>query len=100
MSIRKRFIMDTNESLLRAILATMACGAFPLNEIHKIGVAKNGGDKQIAAYNLCGGKTPQSEIGKKTKLDPASLSRSISRWDEAGVVVRMAPNSTRCMSIP
>jgi hypothetical protein len=49
----------------------------------------SGGDKQIAAYNLCDGKTPQSDIGKRAKLDNGSPSRSISRWIEVGVVIRV-----------
>jgi len=80
---------DTNESLLRAILATVARGAFPPADIYKIVAPVAGSDKQLLAYNLCDGQTPQAEIGKKAKLDPGSLSRSIARWVEAGIVVRV-----------
>jgi hypothetical protein len=34
-------------------------------------------------------KTPQAEISKGARLDKGSLSRSISRWIEAGIVVRV-----------
>lgn len=78
-----------NESLLRAILATVARGAFPPSEVYKIVAPVGDGDKQLAAYNLCDGKTPQAEIGKKAGLDKGNLSRSITRWIEAGVVVRV-----------
>lgn len=81
--------MDTNESLLRAILATTARGVFSPADIYKIVAPVSGSDKQIAAYNLCDGKTPQAEICKKAKLDTGNLSRSIARWIEAGVVVRV-----------
>ncbi|HEY1944713.1 MAG TPA: helix-turn-helix domain-containing protein [Roseiarcus sp.] len=81
--------MDINESLLRAILATVARSTFPVTEVRKIVAPIGDGQKQIAAYNLCDGKTSQSEIGKMAKLDPASVSRSIARWIEAGVVVRV-----------
>ena len=81
--------MDTNESLLRAILATVARSTFPPADIYKIVAPVAGSDKQLAAYNLCDGKTPQAEIGKRAKLHKGSLSRSISRWIEAGIVVRV-----------
>lgn len=81
--------MDLNESLLRAILSMVARQTFPPYEVLKIVAPTAGGEKQITAYNLCDGKTPQSEIGKRVKLDKGSLSRSISRWIEAGVVVRV-----------
>jgi hypothetical protein len=81
--------MDSSESLLRAILATVARGAFPPGDIYKIVAPTLGSQKQLAAYNLCDGNTPQSEIAKKAKLDKGSLSRSIGRWIEAGIVVRV-----------
>lgn len=81
--------MDISESLFRAILATVARSTFPPAEILEIVAPIAGSDKQIAAYNLCDGKTPQAQIGKQAKLDKGSLSRSISRWVEAGIVVRV-----------
>jgi DNA-binding HxlR family transcriptional regulator len=81
--------MDVSESLLRAILATVARTAFPPTEIYKIVAPVAGSNKQVVAYNLCDGKTPQAEISKRAKLDSGNLSRSISRWVEAGIVVRV-----------
>jgi hypothetical protein len=81
--------MDTHESLLKAILATVARSVFPPADVHKIVAPVAGSDKQLAAYNLCDGKTPQAEIGKKAKLDKGNLSRSISRWIDAGIVIRI-----------
>ena len=54
--------MDTNESLLRAILATTARSVFPPADIYKIVAPFAGSDKQLLAYNLCDGKTPQAEV--------------------------------------
>jgi hypothetical protein len=71
--------MDTNESLLRAILATVARGAFPPGVIYKIVAPAARSDRQVLAYNLCDGQTPQAEIGKKAKLYQSNLSRSIAR---------------------
>lgn len=81
--------MNLSESLLQAILATVARQTFPPLELLKIIAPVAGGAKQIQAYNLCDGHTPQSDIGKKVKLDSGNLSRTVSRWIEAGVVVRV-----------
>lgn len=84
--------MSTEESLLRAILATVARQAFPPMELVKIISPKTAGEKQIRAYNLCDGETPQSVIGKRADLDKGSLSRSISRWTESGIIFRVGPD--------
>jgi DNA-binding MarR family transcriptional regulator len=81
--------MDTNEALLRAILATVARKTFPPAELYKMVAPTAGSSKQLAAYNLCDGKTPQTEIGKRANLDQGNLSRSIARWIEAGIMVRV-----------
>jgi len=81
--------MHTTDALLKGILATVGRTAFPPETLYKIVAPTAGSDKQVLAYNLCDGETPQSEIGKKAKLDPGNLSRSIAKWIEAGVVVRI-----------
>jgi hypothetical protein len=81
--------VDTSESLLRAILATVARGVFPPDDIYKIVAPIARSDKQLLAYNLCDGETPQAEIGKKARLDQGNLSRLVARWIEAGIVVRI-----------
>ncbi|HZL30255.1 MAG TPA: helix-turn-helix domain-containing protein [Pseudolabrys sp.] len=81
--------MDTNETLLKAILAMVARTAFPTAEIYKIVAPTARSEKQLAAYNLCDGNTPQAEIGKRTGIDKGGLSKLISRWVESGIVVRI-----------
>jgi hypothetical protein len=81
--------VDTTEALLKGILAVVARTAFPPEAIYKIVAPTTGSDKQVLAYNLCDGGTPQNVIGKRAKLDSGNLSRSINRWIEAGVVIRI-----------
>lgn len=81
--------MDAQASLLRAIFGMLGRQTFPPSELFKIVSPIAGSNKQIAAYNLCDGKTPQADIGKIAKLDKGNLSRSISRWIEAGIVIRV-----------
>lgn len=55
----------------------------------KIVAPAAGREKQLLAYNLCDGETPQAQICKKAKIDKGSFSRTVSKWIEAGVVVRV-----------
>lgn len=81
--------MDTTEALLKGILATVARTAFPPETLYKIVAPTAGSDKQVLAYNLCDGETPQATIAQKAKLASSNLSRSIAKWVEAGVVIRV-----------
>lgn len=81
--------MDTTETLLKAILAMASRATIPPEELCKIVAPTAKSDKQILAYNLCDGETSQAEICKKTKLLKGNLSSSITRWVEAGVMVRV-----------
>jgi len=84
--------MDTTETLLKAILAVVSKATIPPQELSKIVAPTAKSDKQLLAYNLCDGATSQAEICKKSKLDKGSLSNSIARWIEAGVMVRLGPD--------
>jgi DNA-binding MarR family transcriptional regulator len=81
--------MDTHESLLRAILATVARKTFSPAELYKIVAPTSRSEKQIAAYKLCDGNTSQAEISRKSKVDRSDLSKMINRWVNAGIVVRL-----------
>ena len=84
--------MSNTDELLKAILATVARNTFPPTALAKIVAPTAGSKKQLIAYNMCDGETPQAEICKKTKLLKGNLSGSITRWVEAGVMVRVGPD--------
>ena len=81
--------MNTTDALLKGILATVGRTAFPPEVLRKIVAPTKGSAKQILAYNLCNGETPQADIGKRAKLDRGNLSRTITKWVEAGIVIRI-----------
>jgi hypothetical protein len=83
--------MDMNESLLRAIFATVGRSTFAPQQVYRVITPHGRSDKQLAAYNLCDGKTPQADIATKAKLDKGEMSRALVRWIEAGIVVRIGP---------
>src|SRR5712692_9181711 len=69
--------VSAEETYLRAILATVARQAFPPERLAELVASNAGGEKQIAAYNLCDGEHTQSEIASAVGLDRGNLSRSI-----------------------
>lgn len=77
------------EQLLRAILATVARQTFSTEFIvEKVAV---GADKvkQVEAYNMCDGTNSQAEIAKALNLDPGNFSRTVSRWIDLGIVIKV-----------
>lgn len=81
--------METSETLLRAIWMTVGRTTFPVERVLQIVAPREDSNKNFAAYNLCDGNTPQADIAKKAKLDKGNLSRSLARWIEAGIVIRI-----------
>ena len=78
---------DNSEALLRAILAI--CGRQTFSPERLTEIVSPGGAKHVQAFNLCDGSKGQGEIGKALKLDSGNFSRTVSRWIEEGVVVRL-----------
>lgn len=81
--------MSVEGTYLKAILATVARQTFPPERLAELITANTGGEKQRAAFNLCDGNHTQSEIADAVRLDKGSLSRSISRWIDLGIVIRV-----------
>lgn len=81
---------ELSDTLLRAILTTVARQTFPEPALREIVLSRSAGQSQLAAYNLCDGTRSQSEIAKSQGIDPGSFSRTVARWADAGVVFRVA----------
>jgi hypothetical protein len=82
--------MRTNEeALLRAILAVVARQAFPPRELYALVAPKSGLRKQVQAYNLCDGSRTQSEVAKAVGLDQGNFSKSVKRWIELGIMIKV-----------
>jgi hypothetical protein len=85
--------MNTTDSLLKGILAAVSRTAYPPEILYKIVAPTVGSNKQLLAYNLCDGETPQSEVAKKAKMDRGNLSRLIGKWIEVGIIIRVGPDA-------
>jgi hypothetical protein len=47
------------------------------------------GEKQRQAFNMCDGARSQGDIVKALKFDQGNFSKTVARWIEAGVVLRL-----------
>jgi DNA-binding MarR family transcriptional regulator len=81
--------MDNSETYLQAILATVARQTFPPDALFETIATGSAGAKQLKAYNMCDGTHTQSEIASALSLDKSNFSKSLSRWIDAGIVIRI-----------
>lgn len=81
------------EQLLRAIFQMTARQVFSEEKLLQILVPKGAGATQVAAYNKCDGTKTQSEIVKDLGLDQGNFSRTLARWIDAGIVIRLGDKS-------
>ena len=58
-------------------------------EVRRNQIATGRGTKQVEAFNLADGTRTQSEIAEQVKMDQGQLSRTVSRWIEAGIMFRL-----------
>jgi hypothetical protein len=80
--------MEMQDALLRAILATLAWQTFSPAKIIEI-VGSGAGEKQRRAYNLCDGTRTQADVAKELGLDQSNFSKTITRWIDEGIVIRV-----------
>lgn len=83
--------MQSQNTFLRAILATVARQTFPPSRILEI-MGAAAGEKQHRAFNLCDGSRTQGDIAKELGLDPGNFSKTLNRWIDEGIVIRVGEN--------
>lgn len=84
---------ELTDDLLRYLLRTSGRIAFPVSDLREIVVPNPKVKRQLKAYNLCDGTRRLSDIAKKTGLDRGNFSRTVSRWEELGVIMRIGPDA-------
>lgn len=83
---------DLTDDLLRFLVRINGRIAFPHEELRQLVVPSAKQKKQLKAYNLCDGSKKLSEIAKSTGLDQGNFSRTVSRWEQLGIVSRIGPD--------
>jgi len=79
----------TSETLLRAVLCTVARQTFPEPRLRDIVLSRGAGPSQLTAFNLCDGSKTQGEVAKAAGIDPGNFSRTLARWIELGVIFKL-----------
>lgn len=78
--------MDNSDVYLKAMLAMLARQSFPPETLAGL----VGKAKQIEAYNLCDGTKTQGEVAKALGLDTGNFSKTVGRWAELGILIKVA----------
>lgn len=78
--------MSNGDVYLKAMLGMLARQSFPPKELAVL----VGRGKQIEAYNLCDGSRTQSEVAKELKLDSGNFSKTVARWLDLGILLRVS----------
>lgn len=81
---------SNTDTLLRAILSVTARQAIPPETLGGLIAPSPTLVKQFRAYNLCDGTRTQAEIAKALQLDSGNLSKTVNRWVESGIVMRIS----------
>lgn len=73
--------------LLKAIVGLLARQKFSVSDV----LSTIGADKEVQfnAYNLCDGTKTQAHVAKALKLDAGNFSRTVSRWVDEGIVIKL-----------
>ena len=82
--------MKNEEVFLRAILASVSRQIFSVDDILRLVAISSSKEKMVAAYNLCDGSRTQGEVAKEMGLDPGNFSRTVARWIDEGIVIKIA----------
>jgi len=88
---------NQTKQLLQCLLHVIGRIAIPPEKVQDV---IGSGKKQIKAFNLCDGTNNQSDIAKKTKIDPGNLHRTLNRWIQHGIIFRIGEGKdTRLLHI-
>ena len=79
----------TSQTLLRAVLSTVARQTFPEPRLRDIVLSRGAGANQLVAFNMCNGSKTQGDVAKATGLDPGNFSRTVARWIDLGVMFKV-----------
>ncbi|RVA58366.1 MarR family transcriptional regulator [Mesorhizobium sp. M7A.F.Ca.US.001.01.1.1] len=80
--------MANSEVYLKAMMSLVARQTFSPERLAEL-VTPVANTKTYEAFNLCDGSRTQNEIATLLKTDQGQLSRSIKRWVDEGVMIKV-----------
>lgn len=81
--------MENSEVYLKAMMSLVARQTYPPERLVEA-VTPVANTKTYEAYNLCDGSRTQTEVATALKMDPAQLSRSVRKWIDDGIMLRIS----------
>lgn len=81
--------------LLRILVQLLGRKIMQPEDLLRIVAAKGSRDKQLRAYNLCDGTRTQVQISAELGLDRGNFSRTVARWQAAGVLYGLGSGRDR-----
>jgi hypothetical protein len=85
--------MTNSDVYLKATMQLIARQTFAPERLVDI-VSSQKNAKTLRTFNLCDGTRTQTEVAKASSTDPGLLSRTIGRWIDEGVIVRVNENGS------
>lgn len=80
--------MDNSQVYLKAMMSLVARQTFMPERLAEI-VTPVANAKTYETFNLCDGTRTQTDIVNALKLDSGNLSKTIKRWIDEGVMIRV-----------
>lgn len=80
--------MDNSQVYLKAMMSLVARQTFTPERLAEI-VTPLANAKTFEIFNLCDGTRTQTDIANSLKIDSGNLSRTIKRWIDEGVVIKV-----------
>ena len=85
---RMEGLMNNSDVYLRAMMSLIARQAFPPETLAET-VSAQLNVKTLEAFNLCDGSLTQTEVAAKLHIDSGQFSRTVKRWVEDGIVIKV-----------
>jgi len=85
--------MENSDIYLRAMMSLLARSAFPPDKLADI-VSPVANAKTYEIYNLFDGTRSQSDVTKTSATDHGLLSRTVKRWIDDGVMIKISDAGT------
>lgn len=80
--------MENSEIYLRAMMSLVARQTFSPDQLADL-VSPQRNLRAMQAFNYCDGTKTQGEIASELGLDSGNFSRTISRWTDEGIIIKI-----------
>ncbi|MFD9899868.1 MarR family transcriptional regulator [Mesorhizobium sp. NPDC059025] len=84
--------MENTQVYLKAMMSLIARQTFTPERLAEI-VSPAANSRAYEAFNLCDGTRTQTEISNALKIDSGNFSRTVNKWVDEGVLIRISDDN-------